>query len=120
MADYVVSMGSEGRVLSHGSVLDAVQLDASLVKEIKEDASERIHEGAGSQERTSRLTDGGLIVAEEVEEGHVSWNAGKSPSGESFRVLITCFQRKCISLEWVEGTQFSSLLPVSPASAFVR
>jgi hypothetical protein len=70
-------MDSEGRVLSHGPVLAAVQLDATLVKEIKEDASEKIHEGADFPETVSKLVDGALIVAEEVEEGRVGWNAGE-------------------------------------------
>lgn len=78
IAGYIVSMGSDGRVSSHGSVSEALAADAVLAKELTEE--QQILDKVADEVDPSSLaeeskTDGKLIVAEEIEEGHVSWAA---------------------------------------------
>jgi hypothetical protein len=78
IADFVVSLGIDGRVLSQGGVSDALANDRTFAIEISHD--EEIIERAESEIDLSKLgetkqSDGKLILKEEVEEGHVSWSA---------------------------------------------
>ena len=81
MADFVVSLGQDGRILSQGTLSEALKSNKALLKEVKteerqaaksdeavDDVLPEIHEGTG----------GKLIVKEEIAEGHVSWSASKS------------------------------------------
>ncbi|KAI9449921.1 hypothetical protein BJY52DRAFT_1227472 [Lactarius psammicola] len=79
LADYVVSLGKDGRIASRGSVSDALEKDKTLAKEltegvrvIKDDDKKIDTEEPGE---TAKLADGKLILAEEITEGHVSWGA---------------------------------------------
>jgi hypothetical protein len=78
IAHFVVSLGIDGRVISQGSVSDALAQDKSMVEKVME-----------SREATEKAAyridppdpkyegDGKLMVAEEIQEGHVSWKALK-------------------------------------------
>ncbi len=75
LADFVVSIGVDGRIASQGSVSEALAKDSKLAEEFKHeeeaielDENEDVDEVAGT-------TDGKLIVAEEIEVGHVSLGA---------------------------------------------
>lgn len=72
LADYVVSLGMDGRVASHGSVSDAIASSPELVENIPDEEKKIDQEGPDA---TAKQTDGKLIVAEEIAEGHVSWDA---------------------------------------------
>ncbi|THH12876.1 hypothetical protein EW146_g7283 [Bondarzewia mesenterica] len=84
IADYVVSLGLDGRIVSRGSVSDALAKDKVLSEEVAEevvfiekaddeiDPEEPDVEEADQQDAKA---DGKLTVAEEVQEGHVSWDA---------------------------------------------
>ncbi|KAG9126894.1 hypothetical protein FRC07_001505 [Ceratobasidium sp. 392] len=80
VASLVVSLGPNGRVVSRGSVQDALRLDPKLrqeaeaEKEIEEKAEEIFNEEDGSSEDTKK-PDGRLVVEEEVAQGHVGWAA---------------------------------------------
>jgi hypothetical protein len=81
LADYVVSLGMDGRVASRGEALDAVTEYISLspklaTKVLDEEIKVDQEEGP---DVTAKQADGKLIVAEEVAEGHVSWDACKLP-----------------------------------------
>jgi ABC-type multidrug transport system fused ATPase/permease subunit len=81
LADYVVSLGRDGRVASHDSVSDALKKDRTLVKELAEGSraindDEKKIDAEGSDE-VAKPADGKLILAEEIAEGHVSWDAVK-------------------------------------------
>ncbi|KAF7367211.1 ATP-binding cassette transporter [Mycena sanguinolenta] len=65
VASYVVSMGLDGYIHSHGSISEALATDEILAEELSKD-----------QEVLDKKTDE-LIVAEEVEEGHISWDSLK-------------------------------------------
>ena len=77
-ADLVVSLGQDGRILSQGTLSEALKSNRALLKEIKTKEAEvskadetidnvvpEIPEGKG----------GKLIAKEEIAEGHVSWSA---------------------------------------------
>ncbi|KAH8986104.1 hypothetical protein EDB92DRAFT_1818416 [Lactarius akahatsu] len=81
LADYVVSLGKDGRIASRGSVSDAIKKDKTLAKELAEDTRviKDDENKIDSQEpdETVKQADGKLILAEEIAEGHVSWDAGE-------------------------------------------
>jgi len=83
IADFVVSLGSDGRVLSQGTMSKALATGGVLAKELK--AKEAV------LHKVEEMVDGGalgipedksgrLMVAEEVAEGHVSWSACEFPT----------------------------------------
>lgn len=79
IADFVVSLGADGRVSSQGSVSDALAKDSVLLQEAAEDQAvlEKAEEEVDPVEPVNKTKegdskDGKLIVAEEVEKGHVS------------------------------------------------
>ncbi|KAF9015463.1 ATP-binding cassette transporter [Cyathus striatus] len=80
VASFIVSMGSDGRILSHGSLAETVKQDKLLARELEQDqavidkAGQEIDDSAASKVVPPKV-DGKLIVAEEIEEGHVGWEA---------------------------------------------
>ena len=81
LADYVVSLGQDGQIASRGSVSDALKKDKKLAKELAEGAraikDDEKKIDAEEPDETARPVDGKLILAEEIAEGHVSWDAGE-------------------------------------------
>ncbi|KAH9059057.1 hypothetical protein EDB87DRAFT_1832312 [Lactarius vividus] len=89
LADYVVSLGKDGRIASRGSVSDALKKDKALAKELAEGTRAiKDDEKIDSEEldETVKSADGKLILAEEISEGNVSWDAGE-PTTQPFRIL---------------------------------
>ena len=76
LADYVVSLGVDGRVASRGSALDTVAeyitRSPELVEKVPDEEKKVDQE---EPDAAAKQTDGKLIVAEEIAEGHVSWDA---------------------------------------------
>lgn len=76
IASFVVAMRLDGRVSSQGSITDALLtdslLDAKITKEehVLHEVDREIDHPTPAKEQQN---DGKLIVAEEVEQGHVSW-----------------------------------------------
>ncbi|TCD66627.1 hypothetical protein EIP91_001094 [Steccherinum ochraceum] len=83
IADFIISMGTNGRILSQGSLSNALEMDTNLSKELNEETMQIekiVHEVDAVEPtapETSNPTDGKLIVAEEISEGHVGWVALK-------------------------------------------
>ncbi|KAH8086646.1 hypothetical protein BXZ70DRAFT_549376 [Cristinia sonorae] len=83
IADFIVSMGSNGRILSQGSLSKALAKDKKLSAELKEEtkqiekAEHEIDPVETEPVEASKKADGKLIVAEEISEGHVGWPALK-------------------------------------------
>ncbi|KAI0068079.1 P-loop containing nucleoside triphosphate hydrolase protein [Artomyces pyxidatus] len=82
IADYVVSLGINGTIASRGTVSDALGKDEKLKamlaeeeREIEEDDKEIDSKDPDTEIQPKR--DGKLIVAEEVELGHVTWDSMK-------------------------------------------
>ena len=81
IAHFVVSLGIDGRVISQGSVSDALAQDKSLTMEVTEgrEATEKAAYRIDPPDPKYEMAkgDGKLMVAEEIQEGHVSWKALK-------------------------------------------
>ncbi|KAJ6489479.1 hypothetical protein C8R47DRAFT_1177182 [Mycena vitilis] len=79
IADFVVSLGLDGRVRSQGSVADALENDEQLAKEVVKEqetleaAEKEIDSEPAAKEPAKK--DGKLIIPEEIALGHVSWKA---------------------------------------------
>jgi hypothetical protein len=79
LAEYVVSLGPDGRIACRGSVSDALKKDKRLAKKlvegvraIKDDEKKIDRE---EPDAPAKQADGKLILAEEIAEGHVSRDA---------------------------------------------
>ncbi|QRW14592.1 ABC transporter transmembrane region [Ceratobasidium sp. AG-Ba] len=83
VADFVVSLGSDGRIASQGSIADALRLNSKLRAEVEKEeelekkADETVDENTPVEEKEKKKSDGKLIVAEEIAEGRVGWSAMK-------------------------------------------
>ncbi|KAI0918361.1 hypothetical protein AcV5_002367 [Taiwanofungus camphoratus] len=77
ISEFVVSLGTDGRILSQGGLSNALAKDdklaAAVAEEIKE--IEKAEEEVDQIIPEVKQADGKLIVAEEISEGHVSWQA---------------------------------------------
>lgn len=76
ISEFVVSLGSDGQILSQGTISDALEknlnlkLDVAKEIEIEEKAEEEID---SDQINLQKEAEGKLILEEEVAEGHISW-----------------------------------------------
>ncbi|KAJ7625348.1 hypothetical protein DFH06DRAFT_1273238 [Mycena polygramma] len=80
LAKYVISMGIDGHIHSHSSISEALATDDVLAQELSKDQEileKKVDEVDAPLPPAEKKTDGKLIVAEEIEEGHVSWHALK-------------------------------------------
>ena len=78
LAKFVVSLDTDGNIVSQGSVSDAIAKDATLQEEMKreEEAVELDEiEDAAADDKPVDEKKGKLVVAEEIAHGHVSWKA---------------------------------------------
>ncbi|KAF7977580.1 hypothetical protein HWV62_3166 [Athelia sp. TMB] len=77
IADFVVSLGTDGRVLSQGSVSEALAKDQTLVEEVEKDQEALAKADTEIDGKVEVKSDGKLIVDEDIAVGHVSWAALK-------------------------------------------
>lgn len=79
IAHFVVSMGSNGRIVSHGSISEAIAKDDKLAAEMAKEQEVLAKEAqvVDSPEEPKAKSDGKLVMSEEIAEGHVSWPAFK-------------------------------------------
>lgn len=85
IADYVISLGSDGKVVSQGTIDEALKKNHLLKAEVEAEEDELRHEGEAEYPERSDAIDvpdksasgGKLIVAEEMAVGHVTWAAGQ-------------------------------------------
>ncbi|KAJ7246793.1 hypothetical protein B0H12DRAFT_753891 [Mycena haematopus] len=83
IADFTISIGLNGRIMSQGSVAQALQHDIRLAEEANADLQvmEQVVDAAETAElkpadaKADAKTDGKLILAEEVQLGRVRWSA---------------------------------------------
>jgi len=76
IADFVVSLGLDGRILSQGSVSDALAKDHLLAVEVSEDREVTETADHGTDPAgPAKGPEGKLIVKEEIQEGRISWPA---------------------------------------------
>ncbi|KAI0076666.1 multidrug resistance-associated ABC transporter [Panus rudis PR-1116 ss-1] len=82
LAEFVVSMGPDGRILSQGTLSNALAKDKTLSAELAQDKKaiekdEERSKDADPAQNKPKDGKGKLIVEEEVEVGHVGWHAMK-------------------------------------------
>jgi len=80
VAQYVVSLTSNGRVSRQGSISEVVAKDDKLAAEMMEEQEAlQIEEGVAcnAEDVPKKSGDGKLVMAEEILEGHVSWTASR-------------------------------------------
>ncbi|KAF9021407.1 P-loop containing nucleoside triphosphate hydrolase protein [Hymenopellis radicata] len=95
IAEFVVSL-KDGRVESQGSLSSALAKNQVLVQEAEEDAEamqrdDEVTDDAAETTPATTKSDGKLIMAEEINEGHLSWSALKlylSALGGDHAVLV--------------------------------
>lgn len=81
IAQFVVTLGRDGHVSSHGTLSAMLAEHGPLLAEIKEQEiaiekadHDQLPDDAGDESKT---TTGKLVVEEETQEGHVGWSALK-------------------------------------------
>ncbi|KAM5539757.1 hypothetical protein V8D89_006570 [Ganoderma adspersum] len=80
IADFVVDVGSDGRILSQGSLENALAHDSKLLEEVEHEAEElqkadQEIDGEKTEDVNAPSSAGKLVVAEEIAVGHVGWRA---------------------------------------------
>ena len=77
LADFVVSLNTDGHIVSQGSVSDAIAKDSKLQEEIQheEEAAQLDEAEEEAADKPIEEKKGKLVVEEEVAVGHVSWAA---------------------------------------------
>lgn len=89
LADFVVSLNTDGYIVSQGSVNDALAKDATLAEELKhEEEAVELDESEETATKPAEEKKGKLVVAEEIAIGRVSWNAGKHPLAPNHRATV--------------------------------
>ncbi|KAG9012419.1 hypothetical protein FRB94_006034 [Tulasnella sp. JGI-2019a] len=134
IADYVVVMGSNGRIISRGTVLDVIMADPYLRAEVAEinrevkQAEKIIDPGEELPEGVDKPS-GKLIVKEETVEGRVGWSAfsfffGSFGGPAYWTIVVTTFavSEICHTIQvWWLGywaRQYESHLPSEVNAAF--
>ncbi|THH21507.1 hypothetical protein EUX98_g8371, partial [Antrodiella citrinella] len=83
IAEFVVSMGKNGRVSNQGSLKKILAKDTKLSAELQTEEEQlakvdnEIDDQALTGTATKKPADGKLVVAEEIAIGHVGWSAAK-------------------------------------------
>ncbi|CCM00579.1 uncharacterized protein FIBRA_02614 [Fibroporia radiculosa] len=78
VAEFVVSMGTDGRIHSQGSLSKALEDDKLLSTEFAEQRKEELKVDIDAEQPAQEKPSAGkLIVAEEIAEGHVGWSTWK-------------------------------------------
>lgn len=76
ISEFVVSLGSDGQILSQGTISDALEKNLNLKREVAKEIEieEKAEEEIDPQQvDLQKKTEGKLILEEEVAEGHISW-----------------------------------------------
>lgn len=80
LANFAVSINTDGSIVAQGTILEVLGADKTISKELQRD-----EEAMGMSEEevdkpTAPQSDGKLIMAEEIDEGHVGWQSSMSPN----------------------------------------
>ena len=81
LASYVISIGKNGRIANRGTVAEVIGKDKEMQAEMKKSSEMNKAEDTSAaepqKENGAPKSDGKLVMAEEIAEGHVSWSAIK-------------------------------------------
>lgn len=99
IADFVVALGSDGRIATQGSPDKTLQHDSKLLAEL---SSEEVQLEEAEQvldkpelEAKDAQKNGKLVVAEEIKEGHVGWDTCEHSFGHPSAMLTLYPQYAC-------------------------
>lgn len=101
IADFVVSLGTDGRVQSQGTLSKVLAKDDKLAEELAEESEEikkaqdEVDHVDPDDEVAPKKGDGKLVVAEEISEGHVSWQARECRRLPSFALMSRSPRMQC-------------------------
>jgi hypothetical protein len=79
-ADFVVSLGQDGQILSQGTLSEALKSNKTLLKEVKAEEAEVAKADENIDDVLPEIPEGkgGMLIAkEEIAKGHVSWSASE-------------------------------------------
>lgn len=105
-AQYVVSLGIDGRIAAQGTVSETLATNEELRKEaleseMAEKKAEEVEAIEGKDEKKGQDNSGKLVMAEEVVEGHVGWNSSAyCMIDEYFEPLTNYFQSNSTFSTW--------------------
>jgi len=94
VADFVVSLGQDGQILSQGTLSEALKSNKALIKEVKTEEAEVTKADETIDDVLPEIPEGKggkLIAKEEIAEGHVSWSASMSTFTSSTRIMILSY-----------------------------
>ncbi|KAI5124482.1 hypothetical protein M0805_008364 [Coniferiporia weirii] len=83
IASFVLSLGKDGRIASHGTIAETLAKDVEMQietresEEVNKKAEEAVVAEFEEGEETIKKRDGKLVLAEEIAEGHVGWPSVK-------------------------------------------
>jgi hypothetical protein len=82
ISSYVVAL-KKGRISSQGTIADVLANDYTIAQQAKQDAeqmkqADEEKETPEEEQADKAQSSGKLVAAEEIEEGHVRWEASKS------------------------------------------
>lgn len=82
VADFVVSIGSGGRIGGQGTVQEVLGIEPQLAAQLQydEEVLELVDDNEEKLSEEEKVQQGKLVMAEEVPVGHVSWRACAFPS----------------------------------------
>ena len=86
IADFVISLGTDGRITSQGSIANALNSNKKLAAEVAREEAEMEKAEATVNEQAlepPKQDAGKLVVEEEVEVGHVGRQASRLSSSQS-------------------------------------
>ncbi|KAF9243735.1 hypothetical protein BU15DRAFT_71860 [Melanogaster broomeanus] len=140
VAQYVVSLSSGGRIINQGTISEAIATDKTLAAEIakeqeilKEDEEtvDNAEPATEAGDKAKDKADGKLILAEEILEGHVSWEAfklyltsvgGRHPIVFWFAFLFFMVMSEVVTIiqTWFLGYWSSQYNPREPTEVDVK
>ncbi|KAF9481121.1 multidrug resistance-associated ABC transporter [Pholiota conissans] len=130
LAKFIVSIGLDGSIKTQGThIEDSLEYDTKLAAEAQHDREilELAHDeyDASSSAPATKASDGKLVVAEEIAEGHVTWKSMKlflkSLGGDYPLLFYSVWMMAFLLTDWVNtfqtwflgywGSQYETHLP---------
>lgn len=76
VSDFVVVLGLDGKIVSQGSMSEALKNSSRLRSEVRKQTKDDSSDDKDASEEKGDEIKGKLILKEELEAGHLSWKAG--------------------------------------------
>ncbi|KAF9243741.1 P-loop containing nucleoside triphosphate hydrolase protein [Melanogaster broomeanus] len=140
VAQYVISLSSGGRIVNQGTISEAIATDKTFAAEIAkeqetlkkdEETVDNAEPATEARDKAKDKADGKLVMAEEILEGHVSWQAfklyltslgGRHPIVFWFAFLFFMVMSEIVTITqtWFLGYWSSQYNPREPTEVDVK